>query len=109
MLSKKNWDKSVKIEHQVLLMTSEGMILQNGPDILGWNHEEIINLKKTDWLKDIIIDVGLLNGRIYLPEQTPSRLERWKGFGKFWETIKRLNVNPNEMNRHAIEKLMKEN
>lgn len=105
MVTNKNIDSSPS--HQVLLISSTGTVIQNGPGKWGFSDEQLRKWIESDWFKDVLVDIALLNGQINQPTRLMERLKKWQDFDFLWKKILEWNLDTENINIDGIEKLAK--
>lgn len=95
-----------EVKHKVLLVTSEGVLIQRGKKRLEPTEKEISDVMNSQWLQDLVIDAALLKGKIAHPERLRARIADWKDFPKFWEKIIAAQPNPEAADRLGMNRLL---
>lgn len=76
-----------KPPHQLFLLNSEGILVQNGPQKLGISDPDYEKLKQTDAFKNILVDIHLLSQEIYDIKLLARRFETWEDIWSLWTKI----------------------
>ncbi len=76
--------------HQIALLNSDGGIAQNGWGKSAFTGGEL----QTQFIYDIVIDVGLTNCQLYHPNRFVERIVHWHDFWPMWTKIKEAQATP---------------
>jgi hypothetical protein len=95
--------------HKLMLVNSQGKVVQNGPRQYGFEENHKRSILNSNGYQVLMSHAGLLNGQLLFPQKIIERLPRWKGFRTLWQRIRKSATNPEALHTAAIEKMIKAN
>lgn len=95
-----------KPPHQLFLLNSEGILVQNGPKKLGIPHQDYEKLIQTDVFKNIFVDIHLLSQEVYDIKLLARRFETWDDIWPLWTKIREASPFTESPSAQLIENLI---
>jgi hypothetical protein len=95
------------LQHRAFMISANGKLVQRGKGALAPTQEELERIMSSPWLKDLILDAALLNGRIPYPDALYDRIQKagWDTFETLWNKIVAALPNPERAHTRAFGKL----
>ncbi|HEY4832752.1 MAG TPA: hypothetical protein VIH61_09370, partial [Waddliaceae bacterium] len=84
-LKKRLDDKA--IQHQAFIIRADGVLYLKGKGALAPETTTLTNIMASDWLKDILFDVALLQGKFLYNDRFKERIRNWPDFLEFVNKI----------------------
>ena len=98
---------------QVALMSSSGLVTQNGKRGLGFDRKNLKVIRKSPWMKKILSDLAIINGRVYEVDLFKKQLAFWmqkhgkEAVNSLWQEIQKAQLTPEGMHFEVITGLLK--